>query len=164
MRGFAMSYASLLRRTRAAGLAAIMLAVGTTHAEERSARVALDPIYQQECSACHLAYPPAMLSADSWRQLMGSLPQHFGSDASLDPKAVAALTSWLTANAARGRRAREVATADRITRTHWFEHEHEEVSADVWRRASVRSAANCAACHAGAARGDFNDDNILIPK
>jgi hypothetical protein len=153
-----------LCQRRAAVLTAIVLAVGATHAEERGARVALDPAYQQECSACHIAYPPAMLSADSWQRLMGTLPQHFGSDASLDPKTTAALTSWLTANAARGRRARDVATADRITHTHWFVHEHEEVSADVWQRASVRSAANCAACHTGAARGDFNDDNIHIPK
>ena len=31
--------------------------------------VPLLPKYQQECAACHVAYPPGMLPADSWQRL-----------------------------------------------------------------------------------------------
>ena len=46
----------------------------------------------EECSACHLAYPAAMLSSASWTDLMTSLESHFGEDASLDNESVSAIT------------------------------------------------------------------------
>ena len=39
---------------------------------------------EEECSACHLAFPAAMLPSTSWSRLMSSLESHFGEDASLD--------------------------------------------------------------------------------
>ena len=39
-----------------------------------------------------------------------------------------------------------------------------EINPAVWQRASVKSAANCMACHSGADKGDFNERNIKIPK
>ncbi|MDP3827378.1 MAG: cytochrome C, partial [Polaromonas sp.] len=33
----------------------------------------------------------------------------------------------------------------------------------VWKHASVKSAANCAACHTAADKGDYNDDNLRFP-
>ena len=32
----------------------------------------------KECGACHLAFPPQMLPARSWKKLMGDLANHFG--------------------------------------------------------------------------------------
>ena len=46
----------------------------------RGAHVPLLPRYQIECAACHLAYPPELLSAASWQRLMTRLPSHFGTD------------------------------------------------------------------------------------
>ena len=39
---------------------------------------------KEECSACHFAFPAAMLPSASWTRLMSSLESHFGEDASLD--------------------------------------------------------------------------------
>ncbi|MDI1257963.1 diheme cytochrome c [Aquabacterium sp.] len=128
------------------------------------ARVPLLPKYQQECAACHLAYPPGMLPAASWRRLMNTLPKHFGTDASLDPASVKQLADWLTANAGSYRRVREEPEQDRITRSAWFLRQHDEVPAATWRRPAIKSPANCMACHAGADRGDFDEDRIRIPK
>ena len=64
------------------------------------------PKYQQECAACHLAYPPGLLPAASWQRLMGNLPQHFGTDASLDPATVKEIGQWLQAHAADPRRSK----------------------------------------------------------
>jgi mono/diheme cytochrome c family protein len=129
-----------------------------------STRVPLLPAYKQECAACHQAYPPGMLPAASWQNIMNGLPKHYGSDASLDAASVKKLSTWLVANAApsAGQSTRPV--EDRITRTGWFVRQHDEVSASVWRRASVKSPANCIACHSGAEQGDFNEHRVRIPR
>lgn len=132
--------------------------------EGRRLSVPLLPTYQQECAACHIAYPPGLLPAASWQRIGQNLAKHYGSDASLDPATVAQLSQWLSANAATGKRAREAPPEDRITRSAWFVREHDEVPAATWKRASIKSAANCAACHGGAEQGDFNEHRIRIPK
>jgi Dihaem cytochrome c len=128
-------------------------------------RVPLLPLYQQECSACHVAYPPGLLPAASWKRLAGDLRHHFGTDATLDAATLTPLSTWLQANAASGRRAGDAPPPqDRITRSAWFVREHDEVAAEVWKRTAVRSAANCAACHTGAEQGDFSEHRIHIPR
>jgi cytochrome c2 len=120
--------------------------------------------YQQECAACHIAYPPGMLPAASWKRLMGGLHQHFGADASLDAATTAEIGNSLQQNAASYKRVSEEPPHDRITQSRWFVRQHNEVSAAVWKRASVGSASRCDACHAGAAKGHFNEDDVHIPK
>jgi hypothetical protein len=154
-----------------AGLAVSMLAlcsIGARADESAGAvRAAAGPVlpaYQQECSACHIAYPAQGLPAASWARLMGHLPQHFGSDASLDAPTTRAIGDWLAAHAATGRRAAEVPPDDRISRSAWFRRQHDEVSAATWSRPAIRSAANCAACHPGAASGRFGEHDVRIPR
>ncbi|MGY0196891.1 diheme cytochrome c [Leptothrix sp. BB-4] len=120
--------------------------------------------YDAECAACHLAFPPALLPAGSWARLMSRLDHHYGSDASLDPKAAAEIGAWLQHEAGTGRRARSEPPDDRITRSAWFQRKHDEVRSDIWKRASVKSPANCAACHRGAERGDYDEDSVRIPR
>ena len=119
------------------------------------------PVYQQECSACHVAYPPGLLPAGSWQRLIGNLPQHFGADASVDWATRKAISVWLEANASR--RIAEP-PQDRITRSAWFHREHRDVSTEVWQRPAVRSAANCAACHTRASQADFSEHGVSIPR
>lgn len=132
--------------------------------DHRLSATPLLPIYKQECGACHVAYPPGLLPAESWRRLLGTLPRHFGTDASLDAAGVNELARWLNANAGRSSRVREAPPDDRITRSAWFLREHDEVPAAAWKRPAVKSAANCAACHARADQGDFDEHNVRIPR
>jgi len=120
--------------------------------------------YQQECAACHMAYPPGMLPVASWKRLMGGLHQHFGADASLDAATAAEIANWLQAHAGTYKRVSEEPPHDRITQSKWFVRQHHELSAAVWQRASVGSASRCDVCHAGAAKGHFNEDDVRIPK
>jgi len=124
------------------------------------------PKYQQECAACHVAYPPGLLPAASWQRVMGGLAKHYGTDASLDDTSRREIAAWLAANAGTSKQFSEPPPQDRITRSAWFlrEHREGEVSADVWKRASVGSPSNCQACHTGAGQGDFSERNIRIPK
>ncbi len=121
------------------------------------------PLYTQECAACHLAYPPGLLPASSWRRVMTGLERHYGTDASLDPAAVQQIATWLQANAGTYKRVSEAPAEDRITRSAWFARKHRELDDTVWRHASVKSAANCAACHTQAEQGRFDDDALRFP-
>ena len=121
------------------------------------------PAYVQECAACHTAYPPGMLPAASWKRLMASLDRHYGSDASLDAKTTQALGTWLDAQAGTYKRVHEEPPQDRITRSAWFERKHRGIDARVWKLPSVKSAAQCSACHGDADRGDFDDDRLKLP-
>lgn len=143
-------------------LALLLCIAGSAHADDKGSRVPLLARYVQECGTCHVAYPPALLPAASWQRLMGGLGKHYGSDAQLDPATVGELSRWLTANAG-GKRARSEPPEDRITRSAWFVREHDEISLATWRLPSVRSAANCAACHTGAEQGSYREREIRVP-
>lgn len=121
------------------------------------------PAYQRECASCHVAYPPGLLPPASWARLMSDLKQHFGTDASLDAAQVREISTWLAHNASR-RLAPDAAPGDRITRTPWFVREHRKVPQSTWARASIKTPANCTACHTGAADGDFDEHAIRIPR
>lgn len=121
--------------------------------------------YVQECGSCHVAYPPQLLSAASWRAVMDGLDRHFGSDATLDPAVQADILRYLEANAGR----RETSAAGkpllRISETRWFVREHaEELPRDIWKHPAVKSAANCTACHSGAEQGDYSERSLRLPK
>jgi len=118
-----------------------------------------DPVWLKECGSCHVAYPANMLPAASWKKLMGGLQDHFGTDASLTPDEQRHVTDFLVGQAGRGS-----ASSLRITQSAWFRHEHDEVRADVWKRAAVKSPANCQACHLEAAQGRFDEHAIRIPR
>lgn len=120
--------------------------------------------YTQECGACHLAFPPGLLPAASWQRVMAGLGRHYGTDASLEAGTAQPLRAWLQANAGTYKRVREEPPQDRITQSNWFLRKHREVAPDVFRRTSIKSAANCAACHGGADQGNFSEHAVRIPK
>lgn len=120
--------------------------------------------YTQECAACHTAYPPGMLPARSWQRIMTGLDKHYGTDASLDAATVQALSAWLNTHAGTYKRVAEEPPQDRITRAVWFERKHRKIDAPVWALPSVKTAANCAACHTGADQGNFSDDHLRLPQ
>ena len=119
--------------------------------------------YESECASCHMAFPPGLLGKQSWQNVMSGLDKHFGTDASLDAKTESEITQWLLRNAATKQKYSALAPDNRITKTSWFIRKHDEVRADVWKRAGVKSPANCSACHIDAAKGNFDEDSILIP-
>ncbi|MDP1612060.1 MAG: diheme cytochrome c [Sulfuritalea sp.] len=148
-------------------LAALLLTTALA-AQADSYRLPKNPVFEEECGSCHLAFPPQMLHADSWRAMMGDLSRHFGSDASIDEKRRVAITDFLVANAG-GRKTGTTRDAQgkpllRITQTARFERKHGEITAATWQRPSIKSPANCAACHPRAADGEYSDHWVVIPK
>lgn len=146
-------------------LAFIMMASLALPAVAAPVSVPAATVYRQECAACHIAYPPAMLPAASWQRVLSNLPRHYGTDASLDAASVQLLARWLGAEAAGGRRKyNEMPADDRITRSGWFVRKHDELPPAVWKRPAVKSASNCMACHAAADKGEFNEHDVRIPR
>ncbi len=132
---------------------------------DKQTTAAMPPAWQTECAACHLAFPAKLLPASAWREMMGNLDQHFGTDASLDAATIAEILPFLEQNAGSERKyaAAPGKSALRITETRWFVHEHyDELSPEVWKR--IDSPANCAACHTRAEQGNYDEDFIKIPR
>ena len=146
----------------AAALAAALVATSAAAGSRLAAPA--NPSHAEDCGSCHLAYPPGLLPAPSWTKLMAGLRQHFGTDASVDAAATAAISRYLGDHAATGKRAATTGDGLRITQSPWFVRKHRKVEAAAWNRPSVKSAANCGACHPGAARADFDDHAVQVPR
>ena len=143
-------------------LGAITAAVAEDDDEGRR-YAASHPAWKAECGGCHVAYPPQMLPARSWRALMSGLDNHFGTDASLDPQRATDIRAFLERNAGRER----IPAAQpvlRITETSWFVREHDEVPARAWKSATVKSPSNCGACHVNADQGSYGEGSLRLPK
>jgi len=130
--------------------------------------------YTEECGSCHMAYPPGLLPAESWRTMMAGLDDHFGENAGLDAPTHQSLTDYLVANSAdvsQSRRSRKIirslsasAAPLRITDLPYFRHEHDKIPPRlVAKNPDVGSLSNCVACHRGAERGSFSERDIRIP-
>jgi hypothetical protein len=132
-----------------------------------------DAVYIEECGACHLAYPPGLLPAESWRDTMMGLADHFGENSELDAETATHIGEYLDRNALRkGKRSNmskmlrnmpEPPPA-RITELPYFVHEHDEIPRRMLKdNPEVRSISQCGSCHRDAERGVFDEDRIIIP-
>ena len=144
--------------------------------KQRSVGVApiSNPLYQDECGSCHMAYPPGLLPAASWQQLMNGLDDHFGDNAELSADIHQQITGFLLDNSADKsdyRRSRKFLQSIeggnvpiRISDTPYFKHEHDEIPDRLVKaNEKVMSFSNYNACHTKAEHGLFDEDNIRIP-
>jgi hypothetical protein len=130
--------------------------------------------FKADCTSCHMAYLPGLLPERSWTKMMSTLDKHFGEDASLDDKTKNEIQNFLVANSSDkglSRRGGKILSSIdkndaplRISETNYFIRKHDEISAIVYKRKAIGSKANCLACHAGAESGNFNEDEVRIPK
>lgn len=154
----------LLRLVQGLGvvLMAALPAVASAESRPRTAIADL-PLWRTECGSCHVAYPPHLLTAPDWKAVMATLDRHYGTDASLPPASVAAISAFLERNAG-GQRVASSATPPQISTSPWFKREHREIASATWSRPSIRTPANCGACHPKADAGDFDEHSISIPR
>ena len=82
------------------------------------------------------------------------------------PTSYAVRSRWARSSSPDGRRAprKGEGIGTRITQTHWFVREHDEVPAETWKLLAVKSKANCGACHTRAEQGDFSEGSLRVPK
>jgi hypothetical protein len=146
-------------------LGAALLPVQNTFADADEIFRVSHPTWKAECGSCHVAYPPQMLPASSWRAIMTQLDRHFGTDASLDAGTAAEIAAFLRQNAGRERRDSSRRPVLRITKLDWFRHEHEEeLPASIWDHPAVKTPAHCEACHTRAGDGDYSERSLRVPR
>lgn len=138
----------------------ILVMTSAAYADEGMMRVPMSPDYLKECGSCHVAFPAWGMDASSWKQMMGQLDRHFGSDASLNEGVKLKIQNYLQSQSATSRSQRSIPEKDlRMTQTPWFKKEHRKVRAAEWTSPKVKTASNCAACHQGATSGRYEDEN-----
>ena len=132
-------------------------------ADDDRIQLITDQLTQDECSACHFAFPAPMLPAASWKRIMGSLENHFGEDASLDSQTTQHITKYLVAQAGdtNPRSSKFVRGLDaqnpplRITETKFWIRQHPGIAKENLHSPLVGLKASCAVCHLRADEGYF---------
>lgn len=135
-----------------------------------------EPVYLKACGDCHVPYPPYLFPERSWQRLMDGLDDHFNeriTEQNISREARLSIRTYLYANSAE-RSSREAAykmlrsigerrpiSASKVL--YWRET-HAGIDPAVYRRKSVLSRANCAACHHGFEQGRLDDVDIRIPE
>lgn len=132
-----------------------------------------NPAWDKECSDCHLSYHPSILPARSWKKLFMEQDQHFGEDLALDNETTHALLQYALINSAENHQTRAAWKIDRsipqgalplrVTETRFWERAHGKLKEAVWKMETVKSKANCQACHTDAASGGFQPAAMIIP-
>jgi mono/diheme cytochrome c family protein len=136
----------------ASALLAVAATLAPARAQERVPPVTNEAA-KKECGACHMAYQPQLLPADSWRRIFADLGNHFGEDASLDDAMRQEILAYYVANAGS---AGSGTAPLRITEQRWWQRKHsEEVRQADWAKAKFKG--NCTACHARAEQGAYGD-------
>ncbi len=132
-----------------------------------------NPVYRQVCGACHMAYPPGLLPSASWMKILAGRDDHFGETVELDDNAGTEITGYLQANGAEtgsSERSFKIMrslgglTPLRITEVPYIQEKHMGIPPDFLHGKAVGSFSNCIACHPGADRGDYDDDDVKIPR
>lgn len=127
------------------------------------------PVFVNECGSCHTLYPPTLLPKSSWNALMGDLSNHFGDDASLDPADHATILAYLLSHSAetsnqemsvKMMKSFEKPDMIAITQTPFWKRTHRKISEEVFKSDTVKSRANCKACHSDVEQGRIEDNAI----
>ena len=132
----------------------------------------LDPIYVEECGACHFAFPPSLATSTTWKVIMNGLDRHFGENASLDPGTLVRLRTYLVQNAAEhfdtlaANRLRITDPTEplRITATPFWRGAHRSIADRVFADKRVGGKTSCGACHHDATTGLFAPQAIELPE
>lgn len=117
---------------------------------------AMNQNFANECGSCHAIYPPFLLPKQSWTLMMGDLENHFGDDASIETEQNEEITNFLRNNSAEHfdtKVAQKIIAEQKdpnniaITKNKYWIKSHATISAKTFAQPSIKSKANCFACH-----------------
>lgn len=124
-------------------------AIGTTDPVTGSQKLGQE-LYLENCATCHIALPPAVLPAETWRQLLQD-PQHYGTELTLlvDPPR---LLVWNYLRAFSRLQSKEEEVPYRVAQSRFFKALHPRVKLPA-----PATASSCVTCHPGAAEYNFRE-------
>jgi len=150
-----------------------MRTLADDHNGEKALPRVTNEAYKANCGSCHFAYQPGLLPVRSWMKIIDTPSGHPGGDLSLDKKAKAEIIKYLDQNSAEkshAKRSRKILasigsdTPTKISEIPYIREKHHKIKQEVFLRKSIGSRGNCIACHKTAENGDYDDDNVTIPK
>ena len=142
------------------------------HGEGGSLLEVTNITYRNNCGTCHIAYQAGLLPERSWLKILNS-SGHAGGGVSLNREAKAEIEKYLVQNSAdksQSKRSMKILTSigndapTRISEIPYIKKKHRDIREDVFARTTIRSRANCSACHKRADNGIYDDDDVVIPK
>ena len=128
-----------------------------------------NPLFEKECAACHILYPPNLMPKKSWELMMGDLENHFGDDASIDEESNKNILAFLVKNSAETSTMQaswnflnSIGDKDIIalTKTTFWEKKHKDIPKELFENKEIKSKANCKACHSDIEKGLIENENI----
>lgn len=129
-----------------------------------------DSVYLDECGACHMAYPPGLLPAASWRLMLEHLDDHFGDNAELPEVQRDYISEYLQREALQygkpttmSRMLRNLPNEPfiRITELPNFILDHQDLAADIGGKSADEGFfSDCEACHTEAVQGRFAEPKV----
>jgi len=129
--------------------------------------------YKETCGECHFTYQPELLPSASWLKILNQLDDHFGEDIEAEPDTIKSILDYLRTNGAENsssKRSKKIIkslgkqTPIRITEIPYIRRKHHKLDPAVFKRESIGSLSNCTACHTGAEKGIYDDDDVKIPQ
>lgn len=154
------------------GILAPYLVFAGEHKDDKAIPPVTNEIYKKNCGVCHFAYQPGLLPARSWMKIMDSPDGHPGGNLSIDEKSKSEIKRYLVQKSAEhssAKRSKKILnsigsdTPVRISEISYIKQKHRDISQEVFSRKAIGSRANCLACHRSAARGVYEDDDVVIP-
>jgi hypothetical protein len=122
--------------------------------------------YKTTCGGCHLAYPPMLLPASSWKKIVNQSEDHFGEQVLIDSQSKIIINQYLMENGADRSSSKEAVkimkclkgkTPSRITEIPYIKRIHRKIPLEVFNRKKIESLSNCLACHKRADQGIIDD-------
>ncbi len=133
-------------------------------------------VYATDCGTCHKPYPAYLLTEKSWSRLMDGLNEHFNeriTEHNISTPARSSIRNYLSSHSAEHstreaafKMSRSIGDNAPISTSKiaFWRETHAAIDPSVYKRPSIKSRANCAACHIDFEFGVLDDNKILIPK
>ncbi|ANE35575.1 diheme cytochrome c [Campylobacter iguaniorum] len=152
----------------------LLVSLVSLYAKAPSLKPVDNALYTKECASCHFGYQPGLLPSQSWEYIMGSLEDHYGTDASIDENDNKELLAYLVANSSQNamnykRSAKITKSLEKgvlyksLTQIPYLKEKHKDIKPWMIEQKEVGSLARCAACHKGANKAYFKDKDVEIP-
>lgn len=131
-----------------------------------------NPQFAKECSECHTLMSPTFMTKSMWKIALENKKEHFKKDLTKDVPHFESIKEYILKNSAETSET-EIAQGVikstigkfkyRITRTKYWKDIHRKIPRSAYKKESIKSKSNCAACHMNFGKTNYiNDEDISL--
>jgi len=131
-----------------------------------------NPQFAKECSECHTLISPTFMTKSMWEIALENKKEHFKKDLTKDVPHFESIKKYILKNSAETSET-EISQGViqstigkfkyRITRTEYWKDIHRKIPRSAYKKESIESKSNCAACHMNFGKTNYiNDEDISL--